>query len=159
MQISVNLQNYILSPFIYLGLVIIAIVILAISFFNYKEKKKLAGTTKLEIKEAYERDKKRIIKKYLKKIDKLSKEVESEKRELKLEYQILSKIIRDFVYEMTGVKVQNYSLQEIKEANIEKLYKLVEEYYTPEFAENAEKSNYDIKASIEKTRKVIEKWD
>ena len=35
------------------------------------------------------------------------------------------------------------------------LYELVEEYYVPEFSE---KSIGNIKLSIEKTRKVIEKW-
>ena len=156
MQISVNLQNYILSPIVYLVLVILALLGLTIYFLNYEEKKKLVGTSKIEIKEVEERDRKSIIKRYLKKIDKLTKKVESEKIELRIEYQNLSKIIRNFVYEMTDIKVQNYSLQEIKETDIKELYELVEEYYVPEFAEM---SNSDIKASIEKTRKVIEKWN
>ncbi|MCI8621608.1 MAG: hypothetical protein HFJ50_08000 [Clostridia bacterium] len=156
MQISVNLQSYILSPIVYLVLVILALLGLTIYFLNYEEKKKLVGTSKIEIKEVEERDRKSIIKRYLKKIDKLTKKVESEKIELRIEYQNLSKIIRNFVYEMTDIKVQNYSLQEIKETDIKELYELVEEYYVPEFAEM---SNSDIKASIEKTRKVIEKWN
>ena len=156
MQISVNLQSYILSPIVYLVLVILALLGLTIYFFNYEEKKKLVGTSKIEIKEVEERDRKSIIKRYLKKIDKLTKKVESEKIELRIEYQNLSKIIRNFVYEMTDIKVQNYSLQEIKKLDMKPLYELIEEYYKPEFAKHF---LGNIKLSIDKTRKVIEKWN
>ena len=70
-------------------------------------------------------------------------------------YQKLSSTIRYFVYEVTNIKVQNYTLQDIKKLDMPILYELVEEYYVPEFSE---KSIGNIKLSIEKTRKVIEKW-
>jgi len=70
-------------------------------------------------------------------------------------YQSLSKLIRMFIYEMTNIKVQNYTLGDIKNINIHILYELVKEYYSPEFSRE---SKGDIISSIEKTRKVMEVW-
>ena len=71
-------------------------------------------------------------------------------------YQELSIIIRTFVNEVTGIEVQNYALKEIKKLEMPLLYELIKEYYAPEFSEN---SLGDIENSINKTRKVIEKWN
>lgn len=92
---------------------------------------------------------------YLHKIDSLVKEVKEEKIANRAAYLELSKIIRKFVYKVTNIKVQNYTLKEIRKINIPILSELVLEYYQPEFAQN-EKGN--ILKSIEKTREVIEKW-
>ena len=92
---------------------------------------------------------------YLNKIDNLVKEVKEEKITNRAAYLELSKIIRKFVYKVTNIKVQNYTLKEIRKINIPILSELVLEYYQPEFAQN-EKGN--ILKSIEKTREVIEKW-
>lgn len=64
--------------------------------------------------------------------------------------------MRMFVFEVTDIKIQNYSLKEIKKTNIPNLYELIEEYYEPEFAS---KSVGDFGISIEKARRVIEKWN
>lgn len=71
-------------------------------------------------------------------------------------YQELSKITRYFVYEITGVKVHNYTLQEIERTNISSLYYLINECYMPEFSID---KNGDIYGSITKARKVIEEWN
>ena len=92
---------------------------------------------------------------YLNKIDNLVKEVKEEKITNRAAYLELSKIIRKFVYKVTNIKVQNYTLKEIRKINIPILSELVLEYYQPEFSQN-EKGN--ILKSIEKTREVIEKW-
>lgn len=76
-------------------------------------------------------------------------------------YQELSRILRHFVYEATGIKVQNYTLQEIQtlmntgRMNISGLYEVINECYAPEFAIDR---NGDIFGSITKARKVIERW-
>ena len=70
-------------------------------------------------------------------------------------YQNLSMLIRSFIFEVTQIKVQNYSLQEIIKVNIPSLTALVEEYYHPEFAKE---SKEELQESIIKTREVIEKW-
>lgn len=71
-------------------------------------------------------------------------------------FQELSKIVRDFVFEATGIKVQNYTLSEIKAANLPRLYELIAECYVPEFAM---KNNSNIYEAINKARKVVGEWN
>lgn len=67
-----------------------------------------------------------------------------------------SRLIRDFVFEITGIKMQNLTLSEIDKEKFLWLHELISEYYRPEF-------DYDepgnIKESIIKTREAIEKWN
>lgn len=94
--------------------------------------------------------------KYLKKISILSSDFSSNKINNRQAYQNLSSIIRNFIYEATGIQVQNYTLSEIKDAGIPVLYELVSEYYDPEFSKI---SKGNILKSIEKTKGVIERWN
>ena len=71
-------------------------------------------------------------------------------------YQELSKIARNYIYETTGVKVQNYTLDEIKSTNMAGLYHVVNDCYAPEFSID---KNGDIFSSIAKARKVVEGWN
>lgn len=151
MQISVNLQDFIISPIILLFIVILIIIGMTIYLLKHKEEK---PKEEIKIKEIPINDKKTVIQKYIKKLNELEDKVE--KIEIRHAYQTLSNIIRYFVYEITNIKVQNYTLQEIEKLNLPGLYELVEEYYKPEFAKQ---SLGDIKSSINKTRKVIEKWN
>ncbi len=93
--------------------------------------------------------------KYLQEIDNLLLCFNENKISLRSTYQKLSKLIRNFIYEVTGIKVQNYTLSDIKAINMPILSTLVEEYYHPEFAKE---SKGDITSSITKTREVIAKW-
>ena len=70
-------------------------------------------------------------------------------------YQELSSLIREFVHDVTGIKVQNYSLREIRRLGMPGLTALVQEYYEPEFARQ---SMADIRGSLFRTRKAIELW-
>lgn len=97
-----------------------------------------------------------IKKNYLLKLQELSNNLNSNNINSRKAYQNLSNIIRSFVYEATNIKVQNYTLKEIKMINIPILYELVSEYYDPEFAKI---SKGNISSSINKTRMVIEKWN
>lgn len=92
---------------------------------------------------------------FIKEIDLLKSQIENNKITNRKAYQRLSKIIRTFIYEMTSIKVPNYTLEEIKKININSLTQLVEEYYDPEFSKI---SKGNIKESIEKTRQVIDSW-
>ena len=60
-----------------------------------------------------------------------------------------------FVYEMTGISVQNCTLEEIRPLRIPRLTRLVEEYYEPEFSSE---DLGDALKSLSKTRKEIESW-
>lgn len=92
---------------------------------------------------------------YLKEIDLLKIKLQNNEITSRKAYQRLSIIIRKFIYEMTSLKVQNYTLEEIKQIKMPVLIDLVGEYYDPEFSVN-EKGN--IENSIEKTREVISRW-
>lgn len=94
--------------------------------------------------------------KYSTLLSSLEQKCREEKISNRKAYQELSKIIRHFVYEATGIKVHNYTLQEIKETNISGLYDVISECYTPEFA--IDKSG-EIYSSISKARKVVEEWN
>lgn len=91
--------------------------------------------------------------KYTKKIDKIAANESLSDREVYLE---LSSTVRNFVFEMTGVTAQNFSLREIKGLNMPELYDLIEQFYHPEFA--AEEVETDIAAAIAGARKVVSEW-
>lgn len=154
MQTSVNLE----PPFSYtMGYVIIVLlIILAITIWWYLNKNKKQLPLNIEVREENKKNIKAIKIKYLKKLLALENKLDKNEIQIRKAYQNLSSIIRYFVHAVTGIKVQNCTLEDIKELNMPKLYDLIKEYYRPEFAE---KSLGDIKASIEKTRKVIKKWN
>ena len=94
--------------------------------------------------------------KYLTKIDNLIINFNNSKLSSRKAYQELSSIIRNFIYEVTNIQVQNYTLKDISTINMPILYQLVSEYYNPEFSKI---SKGNITLSINKTRMVIEKWN
>ena len=152
MQTSVNLQR----PFTYSTIPIIVLCIICISYviwliLKYKVKK----TKKIPEHIVKPLDLGKIKSKYIKKLNEVEFKINNNKLSIRIAYQHTSKIIREFVQEVTKIKVQNYTLDEIKHLNIPELYELVKEYYEPEFART---SIGNIKNSIDKTRKVIEKW-
>ena len=78
-----------------------------------------------------------------------------EKREA---YQQLSAIIREFVHEVTGINVENFTLREVKAFGIKKLDTLMEEYYVPEFAEDEKAQDKDFLQSCNRAMGVIKAW-
>ena len=154
MQTSVNLQDPFSYSIFFLIVVVLLFLIITIYFIMQKRKKTVVDIP--IIREASFKDLKNIKHKYLKKLDKLGSKIDANKISIRIAYQSLSIIIRFFVYEVTNIKVQNYTLRDIKRLNMPVLYELIQEYYTPEFAMH---SLGDTKSSLEKTRKVIEKWN
>lgn len=94
--------------------------------------------------------------KYNKLLMDLQARYEMEKVTEKEAYQELSKYIRHFVYDVTGIKVQNYTLEEIGRINLPQLYYLIAECYVPEFAADA---SGNLGESIRKAREVIYGWN
>ena len=78
-----------------------------------------------------------------------------EKREA---YQQLSAIIREFVHEVTGINVENFTIKEVKAFGIKKLDVLMEEYYVPEFAEDEKAQDKDFTQSCNRAMGVIKAW-
>ena len=93
---------------------------------------------------------------YIKQLANIERKYSANELTNRMAYQKLSLIVRQFVYEVTDIKVTNYTLQELKELRMPKLYELIEEFYTPEFAV---KDDGNVLESIQKARKVIEEWN
>lgn len=70
-------------------------------------------------------------------------------------YQELSRMIRHFVYEMTGIKVHYNTLDEIRRLNMPTLFAMIEECYAPEFSVDKNGNIYD---TMNKARMVIKEW-
>ena len=158
MQTSVNLQE----PFTY-SLIPVVIVVIMVAFisiyFIYKKiknKAKINDVKDEKIPKKIKLNIPEIKNKYLKQLDLIQSQYFNNKIELREAYQQISSEMRLFVFEMTDIKTQNYSLAEIKELNLPILYELIEEYYEPEFAS---KSVGDFNASITKARRVISEWN
>ena len=73
-------------------------------------------------------------------------------------YQQLSVIIREFVQEVTGIRVEYFTIREVKAFGIKKLDTLMEEYYVPEFAEDERAKNKDFQQSCNRAMGVIKAW-
>ena len=73
-------------------------------------------------------------------------------------YQQLSAIIREFVHEVTGINVENFTIREVKAFGIKKLDTLMEEYYVPEFAEDEKAQDKDFLQSCNRAMGVIKAW-
>lgn len=158
MNTTVSLQDafsYALWPIIVLGsaLFIIASILVGLHFYRkYKHRKPKPKPVKVVAKQVNIQALKA---KYLRELEKLEHEFSTEKITLRQAYQQISVVIRRFVFEATGIKVQNYTLDEIKTAHMPSLEALVAEYYSPEFAKQ---SKGDFMESLGKTKKVIEQW-
>ena len=158
MQTSIKLQEpftYSIIPII----IIICFIIFLIFYLIYLKKQSKKHEEEIEVKEIPEKNIKNIpvIKgKYFNQLDSIEYKYDNQMIELRQAYQLISEAIRLFVFEITDITTQNYSLSEIKKLNIPHLYELIQEYYEPEFAS---KSKGDFKASINKARRVINEWN
>lgn len=159
MQTSINLQE----PFTYSIIPLIITLCLTVTITCYliytRKKKEKVKVLENEIKVIPEKNIKDIpvIKsKYLNQLNSIEYKYNNEMIELRKAYQLISETIRLFVFEITDITTQNYSLSEIKKLNIPILYELIKEYYEPEFAS---KSIGDFTNSINKARRVINEWN
>ncbi|MBQ2803716.1 MAG: hypothetical protein IJF07_07445 [Lachnospiraceae bacterium] len=155
MQITVELQNMFsysfIGPLLFIILLLVPLMILVIRYLKTVPPTPApANIPSGNIKNIYAIKTKH--KKFLLDIEQkyLEKQISD-----KVAYQELSAVMRFFVYEMTGMKAQNFTLQEIQKANMPKLYELVAEYYVPEFATE---HNNNIQDSLDRARKVIDQW-
>lgn len=158
MQTSVNLQDpftYSIVPFI-----IITFLILVMTYYIFhlmKKKEKQVKENSVEVIPEKNIKNIPVIKgKYIEQLDIIEHKYRSETIDLRKAYQLISEAVRMFVFEITDITTQNYSLREIKNLNIPNLYELIKEYYEPEFAS---KSVGDFETSINKARGVIKEWN
>ena len=159
MQTSINLQE----PFAYSIIPVIIAICLTLIVTYYliysRKKKEKYKVDEEKVKAIPEKNIKNIpvIKeKYLNQLDTIEYKYTNNMIELRQAYQMISETTRLFVYEITDITTQNYSLKEIKKLNIPNLYELIKEYYEPEFAS---KSVGNFEASINKARRIINEWN
>lgn len=158
MRTSINLQEPFTYSIIPLIIAIVLIILLTIYFILSKKKSK-DKIEKSEVKAIPEKNIKNlpVIKsKYLNQLASIEYKYTNKSIDLREAYQLISENIRLFVFEITDITTQNYSLAEIKKLNLPTLYKLIEEYYEPEFAS---KSIGDFSSAINKARRVINEWN
>ena len=158
MQITVNLQDmfsYSFTPILLFGA--LALLFCFIASRMKKAPKKPAKKENVRITQPEKPKNISSIKAaYIKQLADIEKKYSANELTNRMAYQKLSLIVREFVYEVTNIKVTNFTLQELKELNMPKLYTLIEEFYTPEFAI---KDDGNFLESIQKARKVIEEWN
>lgn len=94
--------------------------------------------------------------KYISELNALESSVYGQKITIRAAYQKMSTYVRKFVYEMTGIRVQNCTLADIRKLNMPMLEQLIGEYLAPEFARRTESN---VIASLAKTKWVIERWN
>lgn len=156
MQTSVNLQppfSYSIYPII---LICLCMILFTIYLLIKRNKQKKRVEDKIKVEEIKNVDINEIKRKYLEELDVIESQLNTNMIHIRIAYQDISRVIRHFVYEVTNIHVQNYSLKEIKDLDMPMLYELMQEYYVPEFS----KYSYgNVKDSLQKTRKVIEKWN
>lgn len=158
MKTSVTLQE----PFSYSLLPIIALSVLVLSygmylFYSYlrkKDKKKISK--KPELKPVSKTDLAQIKRKYLAELERIRQAAQQGEITTRITYQNMSSCIRQFVYEVTGIKVQNYTLLDIKQLQMPHLESLIAEFYHPEFAVI---SQGDSDAAYQKAKRIIELWN
>lgn len=158
MQTTVKLQelfSYSIIPIIVVIIPIIGIITYLILTRKSKNVESVRNEPITNSKKQNFRNIGEIKNQYLQQLNIVENNYKNNKIELRQAYQKISGIIRLFIYEVTDIKTQNYSLSEIKKLNIPQLYDLIEEFYEPEFAS---KSEGDFNLSINKARRVIVEW-
>lgn len=130
---EIELKTELSNPFSYsiFPILILIIIIFLLILILFIRKKKKDAKKKIVIITPNEKDKNAIKNFYIEKINELLVNIQKNIISNREAYQSLSKLIRMFIYEMTNIKVQNYTLGDIKNINIPILYELVKEYYSP----------------------------
>ncbi len=157
MQTSIKLQE----PFIYskIPLIITVCIVFIITYYFVYLKRKKKNVKEDSVKVIPDKNIKNVpvIKgKYIEQLNSIEYEYTNNTIDLRKAYQLISESIRMFVFEITDITTQNYSLKEIKKLNIPQLYELIEEYYEPEFAS---KSTGDFGTAINKARRIVQEWN
>lgn len=149
MQTTTKLRPLFSYSLLWIIVIIVIISLIIYVYFKKKNKKDIVVNVPLF------KDMIRIKEQYIYLINNLINKVNSKSISNRKAYQELSLLIRNFIFEMTGIRVQYYTLKDIEFLNMPFLYELVKEYYDPEFAY---KSEGNIMESINKTKGMIERW-
>ena len=93
---------------------------------------------------------------YIAKLNEIEEKYNQDKTKIRPAYESMSKVVREFVYKATGTEVDKFTLAEISNTEFKELTMLVGEYYKPEFDKISEG---DVRASLEKSRRLVAGWN
>ena len=93
---------------------------------------------------------------YIAKLNEIEEKYNQDTTKIRPAYEGMSKVVREFVYKATGTEVDKFTLAEITSTEYAGLAKLIGEYYQPEFDQI---SKGDVKASLEKSRRLVAEWN
>lgn len=159
MKTSVKLQepfSYAIWPVIVVGVIFAGYVIYLFVRKRMESAKHKKATEGQVVRQQTKKDIAKIKLRYIEKLEKIKSSLYNKELTTREAYQRMSMCIRKFVYEVTGIKVQNYTLEDIRQLNMPVLEELIMEYYIPEFAIESIDNSVE---SIEKTKRAIEKWN
>lgn len=94
--------------------------------------------------------------KYITQLLMLDKRYANEARDNRKGFEELSRLVRHFVFESTGIRVQNYTLEDIRALNKPSLSELIGSCYPPEFGPEGYGRIHEV---ISEAKKVIEEWN
>ncbi|MDE5779535.1 MAG: hypothetical protein K2I10_13705 [Lachnospiraceae bacterium] len=161
MPVSVSLQkmfSYSLLLFVVILVISLIIVIVALVVYFSSRKKTEKPAQKKPIQETVQpvTGKAQFRHKYLAQLDSLENSCQNQEITVREAYQHLSLIVRHFVYEMTGKRVQYATLEELKGADMPALYDMIKYCYAQEFSPESTSNIYD---ALHRARKVIQEWN
>lgn len=161
METTVELQRmmrYSKLPIIIVGALLAIVTALIISYVVYRVIKLIKANRKPTIKAIlWTKPNMDVLRaEYLNKLEAVEREFKNNPTAVRPTYEKLSKIIRNFAYQATGIEVQKYSLNEIRGTYLQGLADLIEEFYAPEFDKI---SSGDVITSIDKTKRMISAWN
>ena len=116
-----------------------------------KEKKEMDGLT---VKSMTAAEIRALRRKYLASCSQLEEEL-THGIDHRIVFQRLSETARMFVYEATGLQVQNCTLSQIRRLKLQDLQRIIEKYYDPEFATV---SKGDVGDALSMTKHLIASW-
>ncbi len=163
METTINLRrlfDFSTLPVIITGAVLAALTVAIILMFLYgflkdfkrKQKEEVAVEAKVFVKP----DMTKLKAEYLALLDGIEAKFNEDTTKIRPAYEGMSRVVRDFVYRATGTEVDKFALYEICQTEYEGLANLVGEYYQPEFDKISEG---DVRASLEKSRRLVSEWN
>lgn len=159
MKVSVGLQseyNYVYWPLVVFFALVVSLILVAVICKKIKMKPKKVVDIEAAWRALSEQEKYALKMKYFALLDSLYAQVAGNQISIRACYQSLSLYVREFVSDITGIKVNRCTLSDIKRMNMPMLAALIEEYYEVEFAKVSVGNAGD---AIARTKRVIEIWN
>lgn len=152
------------------GLLLLLAGILLWVVFRYRLRDRLRRPDTAAMRQPSEAEMTAIRQKYLKELAALEHDFAAGQTRARETYLSLSSLIRRFVGEMTGIRLQECTLSDIRKLHMPALAQLVEEYYVPEFADYDDRPEQEgtsarrrisdtyVRGSLRRTGRAIERW-